>query len=154
MSDFKIQNASLAFERSIGASTSRVFALFADFHERTRWGKPSATAVFEYDEFDFRVGGQDVFRCGPRENPEYRGIAVYQDIQLDKRICWVERIEIDEAPLMVALMTVTLHPIEIGTSLRMLAQVVSFAGERMIEGTQQGNNAALDNLVAAVQVPR
>jgi hypothetical protein len=37
-----------------------------------------------------------------------------------------------------------------GTKVRLTTQVVSLAGDKMIEGAKFGHDAALDNLVAAM----
>lgn len=59
-------HATLVFERQVPASIEKVFAALADPVARSQWGAPSETAVILYDEADFREGGQDRFRCGPR----------------------------------------------------------------------------------------
>jgi uncharacterized protein YndB with AHSA1/START domain len=143
------QHATLEFERHVRASPAQVFTAYSSAAERMKWGVPSDTATFFYDEDNFRIGGRDVFRCGSKENPQYLGISTYQDITLNERIIWSERVESGGKGLMAALMTVTFEPEGQGTKLRMIAQVVSFDGASMIDGTRQGNNAALDNLVKA-----
>jgi uncharacterized protein YndB with AHSA1/START domain len=61
-------HANLVFERDVPAPIEQVFAAFADPALRSEWGAPSETAVIIYDEADFREGGQDRFRCGPKAN--------------------------------------------------------------------------------------
>lgn len=119
-----------------------------------RWSVPSDTAAFLYDEADFRVGGRDGFRCGSKQNPQYRGVTTYHGIAPNERIVWSETVENAGERLFVGLMTVTFEPAgpeAARTKLRLTAQVVSFAGEGMVENTRIGNNAALDNLTRSMR---
>jgi uncharacterized protein YndB with AHSA1/START domain len=62
-------HATLVFDREVPAPVEDVFAAVADPVARTEWGASSDTAVVIYDEADFREGGQDRFRCGPKADP-------------------------------------------------------------------------------------
>jgi uncharacterized protein YndB with AHSA1/START domain len=61
----KPQHATITLERSYSAPLERVFSEFANPVARARWSAPSDDVLI-YDEANFRVGGADVFRCGPR----------------------------------------------------------------------------------------
>jgi len=62
-------HATLIFERTIPATADRVFAAYTDLAERTQWGAPSEGTALIYDKSNFAEGGEDVFRCGPKSNP-------------------------------------------------------------------------------------
>ncbi len=81
-----VQHATFVFERTSKAPVERVFAALANPVERAQWGVPSEKAALVYDRADFREGGEDVFRCGPKENPQYRGVTTYLDIVPNERV--------------------------------------------------------------------
>ena len=145
------KHATLTFERKCAADTARVFAALADPVERARWGTPSEFAALIYDETDFRVGGRDVFRCGSKANPQYRGVTTYYDIVPHQRIISSETVEVGGKTVLISMLTMTLEPEGPGTKVMLTAQVTSLDGDNMIEGAKFGNNAALDNLVEAMR---
>ncbi len=147
----ELKHATLVFERICAANTARVFAALADPVERAGWGTPSETAALIYDATDFRVGGRDVFRCGAKDNPQYRGVTTYYDIVSERRIVSSETVEVQGRTVLISMSTMTLEPDGAGTKVKLTAQVTSLDGDNMIEGAKFGNNAALDNLVEAMR---
>jgi uncharacterized protein YndB with AHSA1/START domain len=129
----------------------RVFAALADPVKRADWGTPTETAVLVYDAVDFRVGGRDLFRCGSKDNPQYRGITTYYDIVPDQRIISSEVVEVQGRTVLISMLTLTLEPEGSGSKIKLTAQIISLDGDNMIEGAKFGNNGALDNLVAAMR---
>ena len=75
----KPQHATITLEHSYAAPLERVFSEFADPVARARWSAPSKDVLI-YDEADFRIGGKDVFRCGPGGDPRFRGETRYFNI--------------------------------------------------------------------------
>ncbi len=122
----------------------RVFSQFADPVARAEWSAPSEDFLV-YDESDFRVGGKDVFRCGPKGNPKFRGETRYLQIVPNERVVSSETLDTDE-PLAVALTTLEFEPTKDGTNLTVTVQIVSFVGPDMIRGYESGNKSALKNL--------
>jgi uncharacterized protein YndB with AHSA1/START domain len=141
----KPQHATIVLERSYPASPERVFAEFANPVERARWSAPSEDALI-YDEADFRIGGKDVFRCGPKGDPKFRGETRYLLIVPNQRVVSSETVDMKGQCLAVSLMTLDLEPAEDATNLTLTVQVVSFVGQGMIHGFQTGNESALENL--------
>lgn len=146
-----VTHAELVFKRLCNAPVERVFTALADPAERERWGAPSENAAFFYEETDFRVGGRDVFRCGTKNKPQYRGITTYFDIISNQRIVSSETVETGGSRLFVSLTTTILEPKGRQTKVSVTVQVVSFAGKGMIEGIKDGNNSSLDNLVKVIK---
>ncbi len=142
-----IKHKTFVFERVCKAGIDRVFAAFADPVERASWSAPSDTAAFVYDVVDFREGGQDVFRCGAKDNPQFTGLTTYIAIKPNALICSSEIVESGGMKLMGSLITTQLSPEAGSTRIRTTVQVTSFCGDDMIDGTETGNNASLDNLV-------
>jgi len=140
-------HATLVFEREISAAPKAVFAALADPAARAQWGTPSDTAVVIYDKADFREGGQDHFRCGPKENPNIHGVTHYLDVVPDRRVISSETLVMDGTRLCVSLTTLELTPDADKTRLKHTTQLASFVGEAMVKGHTMGTNASLDSLV-------
>jgi uncharacterized protein YndB with AHSA1/START domain len=151
MTDQDVKHATLVFERICAAPIERVFAAFADPKERANWGTPSETAAFIYDKVDFREGGVDIFRCGDKSNPQYRGTTTYYEIVPNRRIVASEVVETEGRKLLITMSTTTFEPKGVETKVAVTAQLTSLAGDGMLDGAKFGHNASLDNLVEAMQ---
>jgi uncharacterized protein YndB with AHSA1/START domain len=151
MTNQDLTHATFVFERFCAAPVERVFAAFADPVERASWGTPTETAAFTYDKVDFREGGVDVFRCGDKSNPQYRGVTTYYDILPNERIVSSEVVEAHGRKLLISMSTTTFAPEGAGTKVTVTVQLTSLIGEAMLDGVKFGQNASLDNLVGAMQ---
>ena len=151
MTNQELKHSTLVFERICAAPVERVFAAFANPEERASWGTPSETAAFIYDKVAFREGGVDVFRCGDKSNPQYRGVTTYYDIVPNKRIVSSEVVETQGRKLLISMSTTTFEPESSGTNIVVTVELTSLAGEDMLNGAKFGHNASLDNLVKAMQ---
>ena len=147
---FPTLHATFVFERVVPAPIAQVFETFADPAMRAEWGAPSDTAVIIYDAADFRVGGEDRFRCGAKRDPNIHVTAHYLEITPDRRIVTSQTVEMNGQRLAASLTTVELLPEGDTTHLRSTVQVASFVGEDMIRGHEAGNNGSLDSLVRYV----
>jgi len=143
-----VNHATLVIERSYEASPARVFAAFASPKARMRWGVPSKNVELVYDEADFRIGGLDIGRCGPRGNLIYRVETRYHDIVPGQRIISTEVVSEGQHRLSFALITVEFEPVADGTRLVLTDQVAAYGGASMVDGHRAGFDAALDNLRA------
>lgn len=146
MTEPSVSHATIVLERVYDASPARVFQALADPLARARWGTPSKNVELVYDKTDFRVGGLDVSRCGPRGSLIYRVETRYVDIEPEQRIVSTEVVCEGWSRLSVSLITVELHPEGASTRLVLTDQIAAFGGKDMIAGSQAGFNAALDNL--------
>src|ERR1700730_16330702 len=122
--DEKSRHATIVLERTYRASLERVFSEFADPVARARWSPPS-NDVLIYDQTDFRAGGRDVFRCGPRNDPRFRGETLYHLIVPNKRVVSSETLDTDGQRLAVSLNTLDFETTGEGTHLRLTLQTVS-----------------------------
>lgn len=147
-------HATLVFERHVPAAIARVFAALADPVARSQWGAPGETAVVIYDEADFREGGQDRFRCGPKSNPNIQGTTRYLDILAPHRVVSSETIGMDGKRLCASLTTLELAAHGDSTRLTQTTQLASFIGEDMVRGHETGTHASLDNLVRYFEARR
>lgn len=150
MTDRTVTHATIVVERTYDAPPARVFAALADPEARARWSVPSDDQGLVYDEANFRVGGHDVFRCGPAGDLMFRVTTRYEDIVPDQRIISVETVNDETTRLSVSLITVEVFPEHAsaspGTRLVLTDQITSFGGADMVAGSEAGFGAALDNL--------
>jgi uncharacterized protein YndB with AHSA1/START domain len=141
----KSQHATIVLERTYRASLERVFSEFADPVARARWSPPS-NDVLIYDQTDFRAGGRDLFRCGPKNAPKFCGETFYHLVIPNKRVASSETLNTDGQCLAVSLNTLEFEATDEGTNLKLTVQMVSLAGVGMIAGYESGNKSALENL--------
>ena len=93
-------HATIKLEHSYSAPLERVFSEFADPVARARWSAPS-NDVLIYDEADFRVGGKDVFSCGPKGDLKFRGETRYLHIVANARVVSSETVDVDGQRLLL-----------------------------------------------------
>ncbi len=141
----KLQHAPITLQHSYSAPLELVFSEFADPVARARWSAPSKDELI-YDEADFQIGGKDVFRCGPKGDPKFRGETRYLDIVPNASVVSSETVDAGGQRLAVALTTLYFEPTEDGTNLTVTIQMVSFVGPDVIRGYESGNKSALKNL--------
>lgn len=141
----KLEHATITLERTFPVPVERVFSAFADPAARARWSA-SSNDVLIYDQADFRVGGRDVFRCGPSSDPKFRGETSYHLIVPNKQVISSETVDVNDQRLAIALNTLDFEEAGNDTHLKLTVQVVSLAGPGMIEGYKSGNKTALENL--------
>jgi uncharacterized protein YndB with AHSA1/START domain len=141
----RLRHATIALERTYWAPLERVFSEFADPVARARWSPPS-NDVLIYDQTDFRPGGRDLFRCGPKNDPQFRGETLYHVIVPNKHVVSSETLDADGQRLAVSLNTLDFEGTGGSTKLSITVQVVSLVGAGMLEGYESGNKSALENL--------
>jgi uncharacterized protein YndB with AHSA1/START domain len=146
MTERSVIHSTIVIKRSYDASPARVFKAFADPQARARWGTPSKNVELVYDKADFRVGGQDVSRCGPRGRPIYRVETRYLDIEPEHRIVSTEVVCEGRNRLSVSLITAEFQAVGKSARLVLTDQIAAFGDKDMIAGSEAGFSAALDNL--------
>jgi uncharacterized protein YndB with AHSA1/START domain len=148
MTEASVTHATIVLERTYDAPPAQLFKALADPQARMRWGTPSKNIELVYDMADFRVGGLDVSRCGPRGKLIYRVETRYMDIEPEHRIVSAEVVCEGWNRLSVSLITVELQAQGTSTRLILTDQVAAFGDKDMIAGSEAGFSAALDNLAA------
>ncbi len=131
----------------VPANPDQVFAAYAEVNQRMEWGAPSDNTALIYDQAEFREGGEDVFRCGSKSNPDIHGATRYLDIVPNRRIVSTETITVEGRHVCASLVTLELNPDGDRTKLKTTIQLASFVGQHMVEGHESGTNASLDNLM-------
>jgi uncharacterized protein YndB with AHSA1/START domain len=117
-----VTHATFTLERTYDAAPARVFAAFADPEQKAAWfaGPPEwPLAAFEVD---FRVGGREMNRGGPKDGPMHSFDALYYDIVPDERIVYSYEMHLDDKRISVSLATIELAPAADGTRLTLTEQ--------------------------------
>lgn len=145
MSEDRKQHATVVLERQYEASANRVFEEFANPIVRAQWSAPSGDELV-YDMAEFKAGGRDVFRCGPKGDLKFRGETIYHVIAPGSCVISSEVLEAGGQHLAVCLNTLELQETAGVTKLKLTIQIVSSVGAGMIGGIESGNRSALEGL--------
>jgi uncharacterized protein YndB with AHSA1/START domain len=146
MAEPSIEHASFTIERRYDAPRARVFAAWADPTAKARWlAGPDDWAV-EPHELDFRVGGRELSRGGPKSGPTHTYNAVYWDIVPDERIVYTYEMLMDETRVSVSLVTVAFAPDRDATVLTLTEYGAFFDGLIDPALREQGMGSLLEAL--------
>jgi uncharacterized protein YndB with AHSA1/START domain len=140
----KPEHATITLEHTYQAPIELVFCEFADPVARARWSTSSGDVLI-YDQAEFREGGRDLFRCGPKNDPRFHGVTFYHLIVPNECVISTETLEADGQPLAISLNTMEFESAGEGTHLKVTVQMLSLAGPGMIAGYEAGNKGALEN---------
>ena len=150
MTDRSVTHATFVVERSYDASPARVFAAWADPAAKARWfAGPEEWGPDEL-ELDFRVGGREVSRGGPKGGPVHTYEASYQDIVADERIVYSYSMHMDQTLVSVSVATVELRAEGAGTRLVYTEQGAYLDGHDTSAQREQGTAELLDALGAVL----
>ena len=139
-------HATFVIERNYDASPARVFAAFADPEIKARWfGGPEEWGPDEHT-MDFRVGGRETSRGGPKGGTVHMMDGRFQDIVPDQRIVFTYDMHLDDVRISVSLLTIEFAPAGKGTRLTFTEQGVYLDGFEDKGGREEGSRALLDNL--------
>ncbi|MEA2396553.1 MAG: hypothetical protein QOK25_109 [Thermoleophilaceae bacterium] len=146
MSERSVTHDTFVIERSYEASPARVFAAFADPEAKASWFAGPEEWDDGASEFDFRVGGREVARGGPKGGPVHTYDAVYRDIVPDERIVTTYEMFMDETRISVSVATYEFKPEGDGTRLVLTEQGAFLDGHDNSAQREQGTNGLLDAL--------
>lgn len=151
MTKRSVTHATFTIERRYDASPARVFAAFAEQAAKERWYACSdGWDVAEYS-LDFRVGGREIWRGGPKGGAEHRNDTLYQDIVPEQRIVYTYAMQLGTQRISVSLATVELEPAGKGTRLRFTEQGAFLDGYDDVAGREEGTRALLEALGKELQ---
>jgi len=86
MTERCVQHSTIAVERRYNATPARVFTAWADPKERSQWDVPGDDWEIAECQQDFRVGGREASRFGPKGDVRYSSEGRYLDIVENARI--------------------------------------------------------------------
>jgi len=151
MSERSVTHATFVIERSYDAAPARVFAAWADPAIKARWfAGPEEWGPDEH-VLDFRVGGLELSRGGPKGGPVHTFNALYQDIVPNARIISTYEMYMDDTRISVSLATVELRPEGAGTRLIYTEQGAFLDGYDNPAQREQGTRDLLDALGAELR---
>ena len=140
----------ITMERTYNASPARVFAAWESVEARLRWSIPFPEAGAAYDQAEFRGGGLDIMRCGPKNDMRFLAHVRYLEILPDRRIVMAESVAEDGTIRAASLITVQFEPAgpksAKATKQTVTMQISALDGPDMLDGYRNGWTAALDNL--------
>ncbi|HEX2033441.1 MAG TPA: SRPBCC family protein [Chloroflexota bacterium] len=151
MTERSVTHATFVVERSYDASPARVFAAWADPAAKARWWAGPEEWGPTTHELDFRVGGRELSRGGPRGGPVHTFDAIYQDIVPNERIIYTYDMRLDETRISVSLATVELKPHGRGTLLVFTEQGAFLDGHEIPSRRREGTGELLDALGAELR---
>lgn len=151
MNNRSVTHNTFTIERVYPASPSRVFSAWATSEAKTRWfGGPEDWGPEEHT-LDFRVGGRETSRGGPKGGPVHYYEAVYHDIVPNQRIIFSYDMFLDDAHLSLSLATVELLLEGAGTRLIYTEQGVYLDGHEDPAEREHGTRELLDALGKVLQ---
>ena len=139
------EHGTIRLERRYKASPARVFAAWAEPRARAQWDVPGRWAIAE-QTFDFREGGRELKRFGPKDDPRFVADMLYLDIVAGRRIVFSYSMTSRGEPVSVSLTTVELSVDGESTRLRLVEQVAFLDGKDNAANREEGLASMLDKI--------
>jgi uncharacterized protein YndB with AHSA1/START domain len=146
MTNRSVTHVTFVVERTYDAAPARVFTAWADPAAKARWFTGPEEWGPEEHELEFRVGGREISRGGPKGGPIHTYDARYADIVPNERIIYTYDMYIDATRISVSLGTVEFRPAGGGTRLVYTEQGAYLDGYDTPAQREQGTAELLDAL--------
>jgi len=148
-----VTHATFVIERRYDASPATVFGAWADAKAKSQWFVGPADWGPNEHRLDFRVGGREFNRGGPKGGPVHTYDALYFDIVPNERIVYAYDMHLDDRRISASLATVELEPEGKGTRLTFTEQGAFLDGFDNVADREHGTGELLDALAAALRLP-
>ena len=146
MSERSVTHATFTIERTYDASPTRVFQAFADPTIKQRWFAGPEGWEEEQSEMDFRVGGRETSRGGPKGGPVHIFESRYQDIVPNERIVTTYQMHMDDTLTSVSVATIEFTPRGDGTLLTLTESGAFLDDHDNVSSREHGTRELLDSL--------
>ena len=143
------QHGTIRLERRFKAPVARVFAAWAEPGARAKWDVPGRWVIAE-QSFDFREGGRELKRFGPRDDPRFVADTLYLDIVPNRRIVFSYSMTSRGERVSVSLTTVDIVPDGQQTKLLLIEQVAFLDGKDNQANREEGLDSMLDKIGESV----
>ena len=151
MTPRSVTHATFSIERTYDATPARVFHAFADPKAKAQWFSGPEEWGPDEHELDFRIGGRETSRGGPKGGPVHTYEARYHDIVPDARIVLAYDMHLNQTRISVSLATIELTPEGSGTHLTYTEQGAFLDGYDDAGSREHGTRELLDALGAALR---
>jgi len=139
------QHGTIRLERTFKARPARVFAAWAEPKARAKWDVPGRWVIAE-QTFDFREGGRELKRFGPKDDPRFVADTLYIDVVPQRRIVFSYSMTSRGTPISVSLTTIELSPDGGDTHLLLTEQIVFLDGNDNAANREEGLASMLDKI--------
>lgn len=146
-----VEHETIVIERDFKAAPARVFAAWASPKARAQWAVPNEQWESVEQGNDFRVGGREVSRFGPKGDARYKAETNYLDIVPDRRIIMAGTMFDADQPISCSLATVEFLSAGRGTRMLYTEQAAFLDGRDSAATRRQGWKINLDKLAAYVE---
>jgi uncharacterized protein YndB with AHSA1/START domain len=145
-----VEHETIVIERDFKAAPARVFAAWASPHARAHWAVPNEDWESVEQGNDFRVGGREISRFGPKADARYKAETNYLDIVPDRRIIMAGTMFEADQPISCSMATVEFLSAGRGTRMLYTEQAAFLDGRDSAANRRQGWKINLDKLEAYV----
>jgi len=142
MTERSAVHGTFVLERTYAHPPRRVFAAWKP-DAKGRWMGCHEGAEHA---IDFRVGGIETYRGGPRDGPIYRNETTFRDIVQDRRIVYAYEMYRDTDRISVSIVTVDFEPAADGCRLVFTEQGVFLDGRDTPAEREEGTRQLFDKL--------
>lgn len=149
-----VEHETIVMERDFNAAPARVFAAWASPRARARWAVPNEQWESVEQGDDFRVGGREVSRFGPKGDPRFKAETNYLDIVADRRIIMAGTMFDADRAISCSLATVEFLSAGNGTRMLYTEQAAFLDGLDRAATRRQGWKINLDKLARLVDDER
>ena len=153
MSERSATHNTFTLERTFDAPVARVFKAFADWEAKKKWFAAPEGWIEEEAKMDFRVGGTEVNKGGPKGGPVHSFDARYYDIIPNERIVYAYEMYMDDKRISVSVATFELKADGGRTRLKLTEQGVYLDGFDNGSKREEGTRELLDALGESLKTP-
>jgi uncharacterized protein YndB with AHSA1/START domain len=143
------QHGTIRLERRYKAPPARVFAAWAEPKARAKWDVPGRWVIAE-QTFDFREGGRELKRFGPKNDPRFVADTLYLDIVPQRRMVFSYSMTSRGTPISVSLTTIEISAAPLSgdkdTHLLLTEQIVFLDGHDNAANREEGLASMLDKI--------
>jgi uncharacterized protein YndB with AHSA1/START domain len=146
---YAVVHDTIVIERDFRVPPEKVFAAWSDAAQRARWHFPGDDdwELAEFDQ-DFRVGGQERSRFGPKGAPHLREEGLFLDIVPNRRIVSAGTMHDNEIRMSITLCTVEIFSGAAGARLKLTDQSAFLDGRERPDERRSGWTAVIRRLAA------